>query len=238
MSAPPKAPPEAQEGAREAAPPAPTRQLGARLRAIREAKGTSLRQLARDLGISPSAVSQIERGKVTPSVARLIGMVNALGAPLSAVLDEEAPGEPRAAGAVQGAGGSAGGGAAVAVAGDAGLGSGFSVRRAPNTEHHSLTGVTYRRLAPPLPGAELFESVYAPGAASSAEGEFLEHRGIDAGTVVSGRILVESPTERIELRAGDAVTFHATTPHRLINPDPDRVAVLTWLTLHGATPEH
>lgn len=217
------APSEAQAGATVAA----TSQLGPRLRAIREAKGMSLRQLARELGISPSAVSQIERGRVTPSVMRLIGMVNALGAPLSAVLDEEATSDPRTATANE-----------ITAAPEAALGSGFSVRRAPNTEQHALTGVTYRRLAPPLPGAELFESVYAPGAASSAEGEFLEHPGIDAGTVVAGRILVESPTERIELRAGDAVTFDATTPHRLVNPDPDRVAVLTWLTLYGGAPAH
>ena len=42
--------------------------LGARLRELRTASGVSLRALAARLGISPSAVSQIERGVMRPSV--------------------------------------------------------------------------------------------------------------------------------------------------------------------------
>lgn len=192
------------------------RVLGSRLRSLREAKGISLRGLARQLEISPSAVSQIERGLITPSVMRLIGMVEALGAPLCVVLDDEPVHDDTTVG----------------------FHAGFSVRRAPGTPVDLTGGVTYRRLSPPLPGTDFFESIYPPGSSSGSPDEYLEHAGIDAGTVTAGRVIVESPTERVELQAGDSIAFDASTPHRITNPDRDKPAILTWLTLHAPNHRH
>src|ERR1700704_1002758 len=64
--------------------PAPPRQvavsadLGMRLREGRERKGFTVRGLARYVGVSPSLVSQIERGKVMPSVGTLYTIANQL----------------------------------------------------------------------------------------------------------------------------------------------------------------
>ncbi|WP_066906038.1 helix-turn-helix domain-containing protein [Millisia brevis] len=190
--------------------------LGSRLRSLREAKGMSLRGLARQLGISPSAVSQIERGLITPSVMRLIGMVEALGAPLCVVLDDEPLHDSTAVG----------------------FHAGFSVRRAPGAPVDLTGGVTYRRLSPPLPGTDFFESIYPPGSSSGPPDEYLEHAGIDAGTVTAGRVIVESPRERVELQTGDSIAFDASTPHRITNPDDDKPAILTWLTLHAPNHRH
>src|SRR3569833_753494 len=78
-----------------------TGELGARLRELRLQSGTSLRALARELGISASAVSQIERGVMRPSVSRLIAFVSALGVPLSAVFAAGEEIEPDGDGAVE-----------------------------------------------------------------------------------------------------------------------------------------
>src|SRR5919204_1739753 len=53
--------------------------VGQELRAQREEKGLSLRELARRLSISPSALSQIETGKSRPSVSTLYSIVSELG---------------------------------------------------------------------------------------------------------------------------------------------------------------
>jgi DNA-binding XRE family transcriptional regulator len=45
--------------------------LGARLRLSRERTGMTVRGMARAIGVSPSLVSQIERGRVMPSVGTL-----------------------------------------------------------------------------------------------------------------------------------------------------------------------
>src|ERR1700744_6153326 len=78
--------------------------LGARLRELRTGAGVSLRALAGRLGISPSAVSQIERGIMRPSVSRLIAYVNAVGVPLSAVFETGIEKAPEGSAAARGAG--------------------------------------------------------------------------------------------------------------------------------------
>jgi transcriptional regulator with XRE-family HTH domain len=50
--------------------------IGPKLRQARERKNLSLRGLARYVGVSPSLVSQIERGRVMPSVGTLYSITN------------------------------------------------------------------------------------------------------------------------------------------------------------------
>ena len=52
--------------------------IGSRLRVAREQKGMTVRGLARYVGVSPSLVSQIERGRVMPSVGTLYALTNEL----------------------------------------------------------------------------------------------------------------------------------------------------------------
>src|SRR5438874_9341240 len=59
--------------------------IGARLRAERERRGMSLRELARRVGVSPSLVSQIELDRVNPSVSTLYALVTELGLTMSDV---------------------------------------------------------------------------------------------------------------------------------------------------------
>ena len=65
-------------------------ELGARLRAIRIARGLGLREVARRLELSPSSISQIETGKSRPSVRTL----HALASEFGVTVDEFLPGEP------------------------------------------------------------------------------------------------------------------------------------------------
>src|SRR5438552_15252959 len=54
-------------------------EVGQELRAHREGRGLSLRELARRLSIAPSALSQIETGRSRPSVSTLYSIVTELG---------------------------------------------------------------------------------------------------------------------------------------------------------------
>src|SRR5882757_9823647 len=53
--------------------------VGRALRERRQNAGMSIRRLADEAGVSASLVSQIERGKINPSVARVLSLVTALG---------------------------------------------------------------------------------------------------------------------------------------------------------------
>ncbi|WP_204162053.1 MULTISPECIES: helix-turn-helix domain-containing protein [unclassified Rathayibacter] len=180
--------------------------LGARLRELRLASGMSLRALAAELGISASAVSQIERGAMQPSVGRLIAMVGALGVPLSSVFDESV--------------------ARPAVIETA-------VVRAGDVAPVTLDGgVLFRRLAPgPVDAVDFFESTYPPGSTSTAHRQFLRHDGFEVGTVTRGELTVEFEDETVVLAAGDAITFPCERPHRMINRG-EATAVATWLIVH------
>ena len=57
-------------------------QIGRRLREARTARGISLREMARRIKVSPSFVSQVERGKANPSVGTLYAFVGELGVSL------------------------------------------------------------------------------------------------------------------------------------------------------------
>ena len=63
--------------------------LGPRLRAIRLERGMSLRELARRLDLSPSSISQIETGKMQPSVRTLYAFVAEYGVTVDEVLFEQ-----------------------------------------------------------------------------------------------------------------------------------------------------
>src|SRR4051794_2772514 len=63
--------------------------LGASIRAAREQRGLSLRELARRVNVSPSFVSQIELGKANPSVGTLYTVVSVLGTTLDDLIGEQ-----------------------------------------------------------------------------------------------------------------------------------------------------
>jgi len=51
------------------------------LRAVREARGKSLRSVARASGVDPARISKIERGLVVPTVRELLRLGRVLGLP-------------------------------------------------------------------------------------------------------------------------------------------------------------
>jgi transcriptional regulator with XRE-family HTH domain len=209
--------------------------LGTRLRELRTGSGVSLRALAGRLGISPSAVSQIERGVMRPSVSRLIAYVGAVGVPLSAVFETGLEKAPE---------GSAGARAAEYTAGarddpsaeEGGTAPGggqfqFAIRRSWEVAPILLGGgVTFRRLSPvPTPGVEFFESVYPPNSMSNAHGELLRHEGYEVGTVTAGELTVDFDTDVVTLAAGDCITYPCSRPHLIANRSPLVTAIATWL---------
>lgn len=57
----------------------PKHQFGGKLRAVRERRGVTLKQVAGKAGVSESLVSQIERNKVSPSIDTLFSIADVLG---------------------------------------------------------------------------------------------------------------------------------------------------------------
>ncbi|THV43237.1 helix-turn-helix domain-containing protein [Glycomyces buryatensis] len=189
--------------------------VGPRIRELRKRRGLTVRELGTLLGISGSAVSQIEREVMRPSVSRLIEIANALGTPLAALFDDE--GEPNP---------------------DSGHfdrlpSGGFTLRRAEQSRPVTLAGgVQFRRLSPSsVAGLDFFESLYPPGATATLDDELFRHEGYETGTVTEGELTIEFERERVVLGRGDSIGYPCETSHRIINRSSER-AVAVWLILH------
>ena len=63
--------------------------IGPRIRAERARRDVTIRALARDIGVSPSLISQIETGKSQPSVSTLYAISSALDLPLEDLFDAD-----------------------------------------------------------------------------------------------------------------------------------------------------
>jgi transcriptional regulator with XRE-family HTH domain len=169
-----------------------------RLRAERERRGISLRELARRLDISPSAISQIETGRARPSVATLWAIVTELGMSLDDLFAPET---------------------------DAPRPSTLPVVTAGAREALQLaTGVRWERMtADADPDVDFIWVVYEVGGSSSPDDGFIRHAGREYGLVLSGQLEVTVGFERSVLGAGDSISFDSTTPHRLRNAGDDPV---------------
>lgn len=184
----------------------PAADIGARIRVEREAAGVSLRTLATRLGVSPSLLSQLERGLAQPSVATLWAIVTELNLSLDALFAGPAPARP-ADDRVQ-------------------------VQRADSRTAIELGGgVRWERLSPaPDPDASFAYVTYEPGGTSTIDHPPAVHGGKEYGYVVSGRLEVEVGGETLTLGPGDAVVFRSGSPHRF-RALGDTPAQAVWLNL-------
>lgn len=162
--------------------------VGAGLRKHREEAGMSLRALAREVGVSPSLISQIEHGKATPSVATLYAIVSEL----EISLDELFFDNPRGAAGTSSTPRSE-------ERGDPGnertpsshwrAPSEGPVLRATNRLSLTLaTGVRWERLtASHDPGVEFLYCTYPVGGESATADNLMTHEGSEYGLILEGR---------------------------------------------------
>lgn len=191
-------------------------EVARRLREAREKSGLSLRQLARRLDISASALSQIETGKSRPSVRTLYALVSELELSLDELFDND--GAVRRGGAGAHAVVVRGGGVGVPDW-SAGVRGGNPVQRADSRPRIELdSGVEWQRLtAEHDPIIEFLYVVYQPGGASNAMGNLVRHAGREYGVVLSGELDVTVGFQALRLGPGDSISFNSDEPHLLAN---------------------
>jgi transcriptional regulator with XRE-family HTH domain len=193
-----------------------------------------LRELARRIGVSPSFISQIERGGATPSVGTLYAIVQELDVSLdslfssqpveSATEDDPAASSddddlidddlitPR--------------GVEASETTELEPVHAATPRRTPSnalimrgdgrTSIQLGSGVRWERLPHrPEQDVDFLFAVYEPGGASAEAPLMIRHAGTEYGYVVQGRLGIAVEFETFELGPGDSISFDSTTPHRL-----------------------
>jgi len=175
--------------------------VGARVKALREATGLSLRDLAARSGVSAPMLSQVERGETSPTLTVATRIAAGLDLRLSQLLrlDE---------------------GGAVTISRAAQHRRGGNVRR----------GHRFEVLTAAQPGqrAELSRHTLAPRSATGADDDPPMHEpgSRETALIECGSVELYCDGQRYELDEGDCVTFDADLPHHFENPGEQEAAFL------------
>ncbi len=175
--------------------------IGARVKALREASGLSLRDLAARSGVSAPMLSQVERGETSPTLTVAARIAAGLELRLSQLLRLDEGGSVTIVRASQRQrGGNPRRGHRFEV-----MTSGQPGQRAELSRHTLASGA--------VTGATDDPPMHEPG---SRETALLEH----------GEVVLVCDGQRHELGEGDCVTFDADLPHHFENPGDEEAAFL------------
>lgn len=175
--------------------------IGARVKALRESEGLSLRDLAQRSGVSAPMLSQVERGETSPTLAVAGRIAAGLELRLSQLLRLDEDG-------------------AVTI-----------VRRGQGTRggnRHRGHGFEVLTASRPGQRAEVSRHTLAPGSATGASDDPPMHEpgSREMALVERGSVVLVCDGQRYELNEGDCVTFDADLPHHFENPTDAEAAFL------------
>jgi DNA-binding XRE family transcriptional regulator/mannose-6-phosphate isomerase-like protein (cupin superfamily) len=185
-------------------------------------------ELAREVGVTPSLISQIERGQSRPSVSTLFALAQALDMPVDAFFREPAPAEaPQAVSTPAAApAGAPGRGNAVTGPERHGAEGRYVVRRGTRAAIDIEGGVRWERLTPEtLRHLDFFELVYGPGAESNPT--LYSHPGTEMVLMMTGVLEISVGFETYRLEPGDSMQFPSSMPHRYANPEQQTARAVT-----------
>ena len=163
--------------------------IGQKIRDLRGEKGMTLGNLAERINVSPSLISQLERGGVNPSISLLKSIADSFQTPLSSLLGEEDSRTEEVPHVMK------------------------------EKERKTLTtegGVKFVLLSGNYDlGCEFIYNEWPPG--SSTGKEKYVHEGVESGLLLEGELEVELEDKTYELKPGDSITIRSDIPHRLNN---------------------
>jgi transcriptional regulator with XRE-family HTH domain len=173
--------------------------VGPRVRALREAGGLSLRDLADRCGVSAPMLSQVERGETSPTLQVAARIARGLDLRLSQLLRLDEEGEVSVVRRHE--------------------------RRAGGTAGHRYEILTPPL---PGQRAEVSRHALAPGAVTGGPGDPPMHEpgARETAVVEAGAVCLHIDGAAHDLAAGDAVTFDADLPHHFENRGKEEAVLL------------
>ena len=174
--------------------------IGERLKQIRLRNRLSQRQLARQSGVANATISQIESGKLNPTVSMLKKVLDGIPLRLSEFFSDEPDAPDRV------------------------------FFRADELTEIADGGVSYLQVGANLHdrAIQFIRECYQPGAGTGKHE--ISHEGEECGLVLRGRLQVTVGDRSQILRAGDAYYFKSTQPHSFLNPGNEPCELISACT--------
>ena len=175
-------------------------QIGQRLKEIRLRLGVSQRQLARVSGVANATISQIEAGKLNPTVSLLKKVLDGIPISMSEFFADDVQFAERI------------------------------FFRADELTEIAEGGVSYRQVGAKLhnKSIQLLKECYQPGAGTGRHA--LRHEGEECGLILSGRLEVTVADQVAVLTAGDAYYFRSDQPHQFRNAGAEPCELISACT--------
>lgn len=179
-------------------------QLGERIREHRRALGLSLVQMTKKTGITAGALSQIERGKLNPSLRTLRSVARALDISLFQLFYD-----------------------------DAAEGSTYLLRRNERRRlHFADSTVTYESMSP-LNNVSMEVMLVRMDGGNTATKTLNSHAGEEFVLVLRGQVRVDIGDKTYRLGAQDSIYFRSDRPHRYMNEKAETAEMIVAITPAG-----
>lgn len=162
--------------------------VGRRLRELRLERGIGLRSLAAGSGVTSGFLSQVESGRVMPSIASLVNICAVLQVHVGDVFDAQ------------------GSRARLIRSADRLV---YSYPESGIRDEVLTADPTYR--------IEVVHSYFAPKGSTGRQ-PYSHGSQVEAALVLKGQLVINLGTEQFTLRAGDTLTFPGTLLHEISNP--------------------
>ncbi|MDS1138003.1 cupin domain-containing protein [Nitratireductor indicus] len=184
--------------------------IGARLKAMRTAGQLTQRQLAERAGVPHAQISNIEKNKISPSIATLRKVLGGMSVTMADFFEPERKPNP---------------------------GPYFSAdelidltSRVVINSAVSQTGLlSLRQIGDArLHNLQVLHEIYEPGADTGES--MLQHASSEGGYVVEGELALNVGDEFRILKAGEAYLFDSRVPHRFRNLSGQRTVVVSACT--------
>jgi transcriptional regulator with XRE-family HTH domain len=175
-------------------------EIGQRLKSIRTRLNLSQRQLARQSGVANATISQVEAGKLNPTVSMLKKILDGIPINLSEFFGDEFEMNDRV------------------------------FYRAEELTEIADGGVSFRQVGANLANRaiQFIQERYQPGSGTGKHA--ITHEGEECGLILSGRLEVTVGEQSAILRKGDAYYFKSNQPHQFRNTGSEPCELVTACT--------
>lgn len=176
-------------------------EIGQRLKSIRTSRQLSQRGLARRSGVANATISQIESGRLNPTVSLLKKILDGLPMSLSAFFTYDAVEDEKKIY--------------------------FSASELIEITKGS---VSYRQIGGNLnnKAIQLLHEVYSPGASTGRRS--LKHKGEECGYILRGSLTVNVGKQSRSLHVGEAYYFNSELPHSFANEGDEPCELISACT--------
>ena len=164
--------------------------IGVSIRRLREEQDMTLRELAKDVGVSPSFLSQVEQGKASPSLATLKSIANELQTTVGRLIDDDGnqPGERL-----------------------------VTTERQRKAFKQSGNGVQMYLLSESSPYKQMQPLLFKLGQSAASGESTYSHYGQEFVLILKGSLEISLGDKNYKLKKGDSIYFNSSTPHSFKN---------------------